>query len=62
MYPSGAARAAISIPMLPEAPLRFSMTIRVPSWPPSGSAMNRAVMSTLPPGGNGAISLIGCVG
>jgi hypothetical protein len=38
------------MPMLPEAPLRLSMTMRVPSCAPSGSAMRRAVMSTLPPG------------
>jgi hypothetical protein len=50
------------MPMLPEAPERLSMTMRVPSCAPSGSAISRAAMSTLPPGGNGEISLIGWLG
>src|SRR3954468_9231324 len=50
------------MPMLPEAPLRFSTTMRPLSCAASGSAMSRAMMSTLPPGGNGAISLIGWLG
>jgi hypothetical protein len=50
------------MPMLPEAPLRLSMTMRAPSCAPRGSAMRRAVMSTLPPGGKGAIRRIGWLG
>src|SRR5919106_3417956 len=50
------------MPMLPEAPLRFSITILPPSWLASGSAIRRAMMSTLPPGGKGAISRIGWLG
>ena len=37
--------------MLPEAPLRFSITILPFNCCASGSAMRRAMMSTLPPGG-----------
>src|SRR5574341_1759565 len=50
------------MPMLPEAPLRFSMMILPPRCAPSGSAMRRAMMSTLPPGGNGAMRRIGWLG
>ena len=50
------------MPMFPEAPLRLSITMRVPSCAPSGSAMRRAMMSTLPPGGKGEISVIGWLG
>src|SRR5262249_22073789 len=50
------------MPMFPEAPLRLSMMMRVPSWAPIGSAIRRAVMSTLPPGGKGAIKRIGWFG
>src|SRR5690242_14853221 len=50
------------MPRLPEAPLRLSTMMRPPSCAASGSAMSRAMMSTDPPGGNGAISLIGCDG
>ncbi len=47
--PSGAAFATASVPMMPEAPGRFSTT---PGWPSRGrsrSATSRAVMSLAPP-------------
>jgi hypothetical protein len=50
------------MPILPDAPVRFSITILPPSCDASGSAMSRAMMSTLPPGGNGAIRRMGWLG
>ena len=50
------------MPMLPEAPPRLSIMMRAPSCAASGSAIRRAVMSTLPPGGNGEIMRMGWLG
>ena len=53
MYPSGAALATASVPITPPAPARFSTTTVWPSAGCSFSAITRAMMSVVPPGGNG---------
>jgi len=60
--PSGSARAAIALPMVPPAPPRLSTTIDWPSTSLILSAMIRPTMVVLPPGGNGTISVIGRLG
>ena len=62
VYPSGDARAAISIAIWPDAPERLSTMICWPSpsvifWP-----ITRAEMSVPPPGGKGTSMRIGRVG
>ena len=49
--PSGAALATASMPMVPLAPARFSITIVMPSWAESRSASARAMVSLTPPAG-----------
>src|SRR5690606_29508679 len=46
------------MPILPEAPARFSTTTDCPSSLAQASAIKRAVMSTLPPGAKGATSVV----
>src|SRR5205814_9812345 len=50
------------MPMLPDGPGLFSMTIDVPSASPSFDEMIRATKSDAPPGANGTIILIGLFG
>ena len=50
------------MPMLPEAPLRLSITTFCPSDSLRLGTIKRAVLSTLPPGGNGATRRIGFTG
>jgi hypothetical protein len=50
------------MPMLPDAPGRFSMTIVCPSASPSFGEMIRATKSDAPPGANGTIILTGRFG
>jgi hypothetical protein len=60
--PSGALLATWRAPIDPPAPPRLSMTICWPSASPSLSAMARAMMVALPPGGNGTTRVIGRFG
>ena len=62
VVPSGSAFATRSVPMLPLAPGRFSITT---GWPSIGcrlSATTRPTMSGVEPGPNGTISRSGFVG
>src|SRR3982750_1968086 len=61
VYPSGAALAARSEPIVPPAPGRFSTITWVPSAAESFGARMREIVSAVPPGGKVAISLIGCL-
>ncbi len=45
------------MPMLPDAPARFSTITLCPSSLAHASEIRRAAMSTLPPGANGTISV-----
>jgi len=51
VLPSGVERASASMPRLPPAPGRFSMSTGTPSERASGSASARAIPSLTPPGG-----------
>ena len=50
------------MPMLPDAPGRFSMTICWPSTSPSFGETMRATKSDAPPGANGTIIWMGRFG
>jgi hypothetical protein len=53
-YPiAGGDFATCAVPMLPEAPGLFSMTMMLPSRCCSPGCTIRAIGSTVPPGGNG---------
>ena len=62
VYPSGAALATTSVPMLPPAPGRFSITNGCLRLSDSLSAMTRATMSDGEPAVDGTTSLIGRFG
>ena len=62
VYPSGAALAAASVPMRPDAPDRLSTITLCPSDSPMRCAMARAMASVLPPGAHGTISRTGLSG
>jgi len=49
-------------PILPEAPLRFSITTGCPRLSDKRGATTRATASTLPPGGKATISRTGLAG
>ena len=55
VYPSGAAFATRSDPMLPPAPPRLSITNGFPSSSCRPFAIGRAAISDGPPGGQGTI-------
>jgi hypothetical protein len=55
----GIAFATAAVPVLPEAPVRFSTTTVTPSRCPRPACASRATASTEPPGGNGTMILIG---
>src|SRR5258708_8804049 len=57
--PSGALLATCSVPMLPEAPGRFSTTTGWPRRAPSRSATVRALVSVTPPAAKGTTSRTG---
>src|ERR1700680_5131586 len=62
VYPSGGLLATWRAAIEPPAPPRLSTTIGRPSASLSLSAMIRAMMVVLPPGGNGTTSVIGRLG
>src|SRR5258708_38520971 len=62
VLPSGAAFATAALPVLPDAPVRFSITIVAPSRCANPAWARRATASTEPPGGNGTMILIGPAG
>src|SRR2546422_11039636 len=55
MWPSGGALATISVPIMPEAPGRFSTTNGWPRLSESFGAMSRPTMSVEPPGAKPSI-------
>jgi hypothetical protein len=55
----GLARAALPVPMLPLAPLTFSMIMGCPSEPLIRSAASRLIVSEAAPAGDGTIMVIG---
>src|SRR6267142_4690195 len=59
VWPSGAARAASAVPMVPIAPGLFSMTNAWPSASCSGGASERAIWSGRAPGGKGTMKRTG---
>src|SRR5437762_14174428 len=59
VYPSGAAFATRSDPMLPPAPPRLSITNGFPSSSCRPFAIGRAAVSDGPPGGHGTIIVTG---
>jgi hypothetical protein len=58
VLPSGAARDTNSVPIMPDAPGRFSTTMVTPCALLMCSAMRRATTSVLAPGGTGTINRI----
>ncbi len=62
VWPSGAALATVSSPIMPPAPGRFSTTTVSPSASCSLGAMKRAVVSAPPPGEYGTTSRMGLLG
>src|SRR3989442_5593928 len=62
VYPSALAFATAAVPIRPPAPLRFSTRTCAPSASESAGATVRAVMSTLPLGGQGTTILTGRLG
>ena len=62
VYPSGAALAAASAPIVPPAPALFSTTTTCPRRSPSFCATMRATMSVEPPGAKPTMSLMGRLG
>ena len=62
VYPSGAAFATRSDPMLPPAPPRLSITIGFPSSSCRPFAIGLAAISDGPPGGQGTITFTGRLG
>ena len=59
---SSVACATAAAPMLPLAPVLFSMNTFTPSVSPSGLAISRAITSEVPPGGNGTTMRSGLLG
>ena len=59
VLPSGGALATTALPVLPEAPVRFSITIVAPRRCDRPACARRATASTEPPGGNGTTIRIG---
>src|SRR6476646_6769356 len=62
VYPSLSARATASLPRVPAAPGRFSMTTGWPSFSCNDCAMMRPMMSAPPPGPNGTMMRTGRCG
>src|SRR5688572_20069959 len=62
VWPSGAALAASSVPIIALAPPRLSTTTCWPRRSGKREATIRPTVSTAPPGGNGAIKRTGRVG
>src|SRR6185503_6051194 len=62
VWPSGSARAAASVPIVPLAPARFSTTTGWPQRSARRGARSRATMSVPPPGGNATMIRIGLLG
>src|SRR5258707_11747118 len=62
VYPSALAFATAAVPIRPPAPLRFSTRTRWPRASEKAGATVRAVMSTLPLGGQGTTILTGRLG
>src|SRR6266571_329281 len=62
VWPSGAAFAAASVPMMPPAPPWLSATTCLPRRSASWKAIMRPTTSLLPPGGNGMMSRTGLLG
>ena len=60
--PSGTARAAVAVPSAAGAPERFSTTTGTPRLACSEGTSSRAMVSTLPPGGKGAMMRTGPLG
>jgi hypothetical protein len=58
VVPSGAARDTASVPIIPLAPGRFSITIVTPCARLICSAIRRATKSVLAPAGTGTTSLM----
>src|SRR5580704_1698297 len=59
VLPSGGAFATTALPVLPDAPVRFSITTVAPRRCAKPACASRATASTEPPGGNGTTILIG---
>src|SRR5882762_2932475 len=59
VWPSGALLATCSVPMLPEAPGRFSTTTGWPRRAPSRSVTARALVSVTPPAAKGTTNRTG---
>src|ERR1700730_131039 len=59
VLPSGCAFATAALPELPDAPVRFSITMVAPSRCAKPAWARRAMASTEPPGGNGTMILTG---
>ena len=59
VLPSGAERATRPTPMLPDAPVTFSITTGWPSDAFMPSATMRAMVSMAPPAGTGTTMVIG---
>src|SRR5258708_25863725 len=62
VYPSALAFATAAVPIRPPAPLRFSTRTRWPRASEKAGATVRAVMSTLPLGGQGTTILTARLG
>ena len=62
VWPSGVAFATMAVPIVPPAPVRFSITTACPQFSLIFCAMMRASVSVLPPGENGTTMRIGLVG
>src|SRR5512140_2521101 len=59
VYPSGAAFATTSVPMVPPEPARFSTTTLLPRSVLLVSASRRPIVSPVPPAASGTMILIG---
>ena len=62
VWPSAAALATASVPVMPFAPGRFSTKNDCPVWTASCCAISRAITSGAPPGPNGTIRRTGRLG
>src|SRR6516225_11684398 len=58
VYPSGGAAATRALPIVPPAPVTFSMTMDCPSTFDICSVTTRATTSLGPPAGNGTTTLM----
>src|SRR5712692_3757968 len=58
LLPSGSDLATWAVPMLPDAPGLFSMTMVAPSRCCNPGCTMRAIGSAVPPGGNGTVNLM----